>query len=163
MIIRNANQEDIEGIRMIYNYAILNTNSVYAYQELSSEEMLAWYMQKMDNNFPILVMELERNIVGFASFGTFRAWPAFQSTVEHSVHTHPHYYSKGIAKQLLQELIKAAKKLHYHAMIGGIDANNDISLRLHKKLGFKEVGHLPQVAFKFDTWLDLKFLQLILV
>ncbi|MCB0510432.1 MAG: N-acetyltransferase, partial [Bacteroidetes bacterium] len=76
---------------------------------------------------------------------------------------HPHYYSKGIATQLLKALIQAAKKLHYHVMIGGIDANNEVSLKLHKKLGFMEVGHLPQVAFKFDSWLDLKFLQLILV
>ena len=158
MLIRNASIEDLEGIRMIYNYAILNTNSVYAYQELSVAEMQTWFAQKQENSFPVLVMELDQVIVGFASFGTFRAWPAFQSTVEHSVHAHPHYYSKGIATQLLKALIQAAKKLHYHVMIGGIDANNEVSLKLHKKLGFMEVGHLPQVAFKFDSWLDLKFL-----
>ena len=49
-----------------------------------------------------------------------------------------------------------------HCMIGGIDASNAGSIALHERLGFRHVGTLPQVGFKFERWLDLAFYQLLL-
>jgi phosphinothricin acetyltransferase len=68
---------------------------------------------------------------------------------------------KGIGKLLLPPLIGAAKKLQLHTVIAGIDATNEASLKLHKSFGFEEVAHFKEVGWKFDRWLDLKFLQLI--
>jgi phosphinothricin acetyltransferase len=62
----------------------------------------------------------------------------------------------------MQPLIDAAKKLNMHVIVAGIDTTNDISINLHKKFGFEEVGLFKQVGYKFDRWLDLKFLQLTL-
>ena len=69
---------------------------------------------------------------------------------------------KGIGKLLIPPLIDAAKQMDMHTIIAGIDATNEVSLRLHKNFGFEEVAHFKQVGYKFDRWLDLKFLQLIL-
>ena len=69
---------------------------------------------------------------------------------------------KGIGKLLMQPLIDTANQMDMHTIIAGIDATNEISLRLHKNFGFKEVAHFKQVGYKFNKWLDLKFLQLIL-
>ena len=44
-------------------------------------------------------------------------------------------------------------------MIGGVDASNTVSIRLHESLGFTETARMPQVGRKFDRWLDLVFLQ----
>jgi phosphinothricin acetyltransferase len=62
----------------------------------------------------------------------------------------------------MKPLIEAARAMNIHAMVAGIDANNEASLRLHRCFGFQEVAHFPQVGYKFDRWLDLKFLQLLL-
>ena len=62
----------------------------------------------------------------------------------------------------MMELIRLAKEGGYHSMIGGIDANNEGSIRFHEKFGFMEVARMREVGFKFDCWLDLVFMQLIL-
>ena len=72
------------------------------------------------------------------------------------------YTGKGIGKLLLQELIQLAKTQGYHTMIGAIDAENFDSIAFHKKFGFVECGIIKEAAFKFNKWLDLLFMQLII-
>jgi L-amino acid N-acyltransferase len=68
----------------------------------------------------------------------------------------------GAALSVMRELIAAARAREVHCMIGGIDATNAGSIALHEHLGFRHVGTLPQVGFKFGRWLDLSFCQLLL-
>ena len=58
-------------------------------------------------------------------------------------------------------LIESAKNVKVHTIVAGIDATNEVSIRLHKHFGFEEVAHFKEVGWKFGRWLDLKFLQLI--
>jgi phosphinothricin acetyltransferase len=46
--------------------------------------------------------------------------------------------------------------------VGGIDASNAVSIRLHEAMGFTPCGVIKQAGFKFGRWLDLAFYQLIL-
>jgi phosphinothricin acetyltransferase len=101
-------------------------------------------------------------LTGFASYGTFRAWPAYKYSVEHSVYIHKNLCGKGLGARLLTELINAARKQDYHCMVGGIDMNNAASIGLHEKLGFVHAGTIRQAGFKFGRWLDLGFYQLLL-
>lgn len=162
MIIRQATVDDVLNILEIYNDAILNTTAVYEYQAHTLEMRNSWFAEKVKNNIPVLVAEWENQVVGFATYGVFRAWAAYQYSVEHSVYVHPQFKQKGIGKNLLKSLIKIIENQDIHTIIAGIDAENYISIHLHKDLGFTEVGHLKQVGYKFGKWLDLKIFQLIL-
>jgi L-amino acid N-acyltransferase len=82
--------------------------------------------------------------------------------VEHSVYVDAKFRNRGIGKRLLQELILLAQQQNYHAMIGGIDGSNQISIKLHQSLDFTHCGSIKEVGFKFDRWLNLEFYQLIL-
>lgn len=62
----------------------------------------------------------------------------------------------------MRELIDCARTTGKHVMVAGIEASNEGSIRLHKKLGFQEIGTLREVGSKFGRWLDLTFMQLIL-
>ena len=66
---------------------------------------------------------------------------------------------RGVGRALVLALLEAAAGMQKHVMIGGIDADNTVSIGLHESLGFKVVGHFHEVGFKFGRWLDLKFLQ----
>jgi phosphinothricin acetyltransferase len=101
-------------------------------------------------------------VVGFGTYGTFREKIGYQFTIEHSVYVQAEQQGKGIGKALLNQLIVQAKTEGYHVMIGGIDANNAESIAFHQKMGFVIVGHLKEVGFKFENWLDLCFMQRIL-
>ena len=122
----------------------------------------AWFDERKKLGFPIFIAIEDEVVLGMSTIGTFRLPTAYKYTVENTVHVAAHARGKGIGKLLLAPLIEAAKELGMHTIISGIDTSNEVSLHLHKSFGFKEVAHFKEVGFKFDRWLDLKFLQLIL-
>ncbi|MFM2360141.1 MAG: hypothetical protein RLY16_2134 [Bacteroidota bacterium] len=160
--IRAAQEADLPRLLEIYNEIIINTTAVYDYAPHTLAMRQQWFKTKQEQGFPVLVAELNGQIAGFASFGPFRAWEGFKHTVENSVYVAPEFRGKGIAKHLMPPLIEAARALQLHAIVAGIDADNQASIQLHQYFGFVEVAHFKQVGKKFDRWLDLKFLELIL-
>lgn len=152
-----------QAILAIFNDAISNSTALYEYQERSLLQINKWFLNKNTSEFPVIGIEsLNGELMGFASYGTFRAFPANRFTVEHSVYVDKNYRGQGIGRALLEALIVEAEKQGLHVMVGGIDATNTGSILLHEKLGFKHAGTLKEVAFKFERWLDLAFYQLIL-
>jgi L-amino acid N-acyltransferase len=108
------------------------------------------------------VIDTEGRLLGFASYGPFRSFPAYKYTVEHSVYVHHQHRGRGLGKALLTRLIHTAEARGFHAMIGVIDAANHASLELHTQLGFERCGEMRQVGFKFGRWLDLVLCQKLL-
>ncbi|MDE2391924.1 MAG: N-acetyltransferase [Rhodospirillales bacterium] len=147
----------------IFNDAILTSTALYDYKPRSTENMVAWFQAKAEGGFPVIGIEAEAGaLMAFGSYGSFRAWPAYKYSVEHSVYVHKAHRGKGLGRVVLEQLIAAAQKNDLHAIIGAIDATNTASIALHERLGFMHVGSLPQVGFKFGKWLDLVFYQLLL-
>jgi phosphinothricin acetyltransferase len=150
-------------ILAILNEAIVNTTSLYDYQPRSLQNMVAWFEAKEAGNYPVMgAFDDAGSLLGFASYGPFRNWPANQYTVEHSVYIHKDHQGKGIARVLMQALIQEAQRQGYHVLVGGIDATNQASIALHESLGFFHAGTIKHAGYKFDRWLDLAFYQLLL-
>ncbi len=160
--IRDAVEDDVPRLLEIYNDIILTTTAVYQYKIHTLDMRMEWFKTKQQNGFPVFVAEDNGVVAGFSTIGPFRQWQAYKYSVENSVYVDADKRGHGIGKLLLQPLIDAAKQMDLHTIIAGIDATNEASLRLHKKFGFEEVAHFKQVGYKFNRWLDLKFLQLIL-
>ena len=159
-MIRCAKKEDLNAILAIYNDAIITTTAVYTYEPQTIDERIAWFETKQRNHEPIFVFEENGSVLGFATFGSFRPWPAYQYTIEHSIYVDASARGKGIASQLLQHLIVEAKAKGYRTLVAGIDASNEASIKLHQKFNFKHAGTLTNVGYKFDYWLDLAFYEL---
>lgn len=157
--VRDAGEEDLAAILAIYNDAVINTTAVYDYAPRSMEAELAWFAAKRDAKLPVLAAVDAGTVVGFASYGPFRPWPAYLHTVENSVYVAPQRRGAGIGTALLGPLIERARSAGFHTIVAGIDASNAASLRLHEKFGFAQAGHFREVGWKFDRWLDLVFLQ----
>ena len=162
-IVRCNFERHAEAILEIFNEAILHSTALYDYEPRTLQSMVTWFDAKRAGSFPVIGIEDGQGVLlGFGSYGTFRAWPAYKYTVEHSVYVHKDHRGRGPGRTVMQELIAAARENDVHAMLGGIDAANAGSIALHEQLGFKHVGTLPQVGFKFGHWLDLAFYQLLL-
>ncbi|MBG9377877.1 N-acetyltransferase [Panacibacter sp. DH6] len=160
--IRNATTADLPAILEIYNDAILHTTAVYDYEPHTMAMRKEWFATKEQQGFPVFVAEDNEEIVGFSSIGPFRPWAGYRYTVENSIYVKDGQRGKGLGKLLMQPLIDAAKEMQLHTMVAGIDAENKLSIDFHKQFGFKEAGYLKQIGWKFDRWLDLVFMQLIL-
>jgi L-amino acid N-acyltransferase len=147
----------------IFNEAIVNSTALYDYRPRPPESMVGWFNAKQAGRFPVIgAAGPDGSLLGFASYGTFRAWPAYKYTVEHSVYVHKDHRGRGIGAALMQQLIAAAREQQLHVMVGGIDVANHGSIAMHERLGFSHAGTIRQAAFKFGRWLDLGFYQLLL-
>lgn len=160
--IRQAVEADLPQILDIYNEVILHTTAVYDYEPHTLEMRKQWFTVKKEQGLPVFVAEEADRVLGLSSFGPFRAWAAYQYSVENSVYVAADARGKGIGKLLIPPLIESAKTLKMHTIIASIDATNTASLQLHRYFGFEEVAHFKEVGWKFGKWLDLKFLQLMI-
>ena len=160
--IRLATEHDLPEILDIYNDAILNTTAVYDYTAHTLEMRQAWFSAKQRDSYPVFVAEVDGAVAGFSSFGPFRAWAAYKYTVEHSVYVAQRFRKRGIGRLLVKTVIDSARQMDRHVILAGIDSANEVSIRMHKQLGFIETTTLKQVGYKFGRWLDLVFMQLVL-
>ena len=152
-----------DAILEIFNDAIANSTALYDYRPRSRQSMTDWFQAKSAGRYPVVGAADERGtLLGFASYGTFRAWPAYKYSVEHSVYVHKDHRGRGVGLALLNRLIDSARERQYHVMVGGIDVTNAASIALHEKVGFTHAGTIRQAGFKFGRWLDLGFYQLVL-
>jgi len=155
--------EHADAILAIFNDAIINSTALYDYKARTRDNMVTWFAAKQAGNFPVIgAVDEQGKLLGFASYGTFRAWPAYKYSVEHSLYVHQDHRGKGLGPLLLEKLIATATEQQYHTMIGGIDIENTGSIKLHERFGFSHAGTIKEAAFKFERWLDLGFYQLIL-
>lgn len=159
-MIREATEQDLLEILEIYNTAIVHTTAVYHYEPQTLEERKSWFAKKQEDGQPVLVFEEDGEVLGFATFGSFRPWPAFKYTIEHSIYVASRAKGKGIGSKLLVQLIEIAKHKGYKTMVAGIDASNPGSIGLHEKYGFTHSGTIRNAGYKFGSWLDLAFYQL---
>ena len=151
------------AILAILNEAIVTSTALFDYERRSPESMVEWFRVKAARQFPVLGAERDDGaLLGFATYGPFRAWPAYKYSVEHSVYVHKDERRRGVALALMKRLIDAAIEQRYHTLVAGIDAANTPSVALHEKLGFHYVGTVRDAGFKFGRWLDLAFYQLLL-
>ena len=161
-IVRDATEADLPAILQIYNQAIEHTTAVFSYKPHTPEMRLAWFREEQSKGYPVLVAESDVVVVGFATYGPFRALPAYKYSVENSVYVTERARRAEFARAMMTRLLTVAREGNVHAVIEGIVADNVASLRLHRSLGFEEVAHFREVRYKFGRWLDLKFLELVL-
>jgi len=160
--IRPAKNQDLKQILLIYNEATINTTALYSYEPNSFEQMKEWYDLRIYFGLPIRIAINDNKIVGFASLSNFRPKPGYANTVENSLFVQHSHQRQGIGRVLLEDIISQAKILNKHCIVAAIDADNLPSICLHEKLGFTKVGTFKEIGYKFDRWLDLDFMPLVI-
>ncbi|MFD0916690.1 GNAT family N-acetyltransferase [Pseudahrensia aquimaris] len=160
MTIRNATAEDLPAITAIYAHAVLTGTGSFEIEPPSQDEMAARMSAIQQAGMPWIVFEKDSAVIGYAYFGPFKPRAAYANTVEDSIYIDEAARGRGIGKALLEELIDRAKALGKTQMIGGVgDSENHGSVGLHKACGFRQVGRLERVGFKFGRWLDVVYMQ----
>ena len=158
MRIRDATKSDVPAILGIYNDVVTNTTAIYDEKPSTLEERQAWF-EARSKNFPVLVGELNGEVVGFSTFGEWRSRWGYRFTVEHSVHVRADCRGKGFGRQLIEVLFPRAAAMNVHMMIAHIDSAAVASLRLHEKLGFENVGTFREVGKMRGGWLSVVAMQ----
>ena len=165
VIIRDAHDADMPRCRELYNALIDTTTAAWTEQQQTLDERQSWFRRQQRDGHPVLVAEDTSEVVGFASYGSFRGsgkWTGYRYTVEHTIHVDRDHWGQGVGRSLMEELISRARRDDVHVMVGAIDSDNIDSIRFHERLGFVETARMPEVGHKFGRWLDLVLMQRIL-
>jgi phosphinothricin acetyltransferase len=159
--LKPCTEAQLPEILAIFNDAILNSTALYEYKIRTLERMNAWYADKIKGDYPVVgAFAQDGKLLGFSTYGMFRVQPAYKYTVEHSVYVRIDMRGHGLGKVLLREIVKKAEEQNYHSLIGVIDADNTVSIKLHENEGFFLTGVLKEAGYKFGRWLDAAFYQL---
>jgi L-amino acid N-acyltransferase len=159
--IRLATESDLVAINDIYNHYVFHSTCTYQETPEPIEARREWFAHHGDQH-PITVAMLDDSVVGWGSLSAFRERSAYRFTVENSVYIHHEFHRRGIGTAVLADLLDRARQIGHHAIIAGIDGEQAASVALHSRFGFVTVSHLKEVGFKFDRWLDVIYMQLIL-
>lgn len=157
--IRTAEISDAPAITEILNREIPTGLAIWRYEERQVQEIDALIQTRRSCDHATLVAEREHSVIGWASYGPFRAGEGYGHTMEHSIHVNPDDQRTGIGRQLMRQLLDHEDAADIHVMIGAIESRNNASIALHREFGFVETGRLPEVGRKFGEWLTLVFMQ----
>lgn len=162
MEIRPAQISDLPRIGFIYNHVVENCFAIFQNEPISEADLQAWFDSRASGGYPFIVAERDGEVVGFATYGPFRSKSGYALTVENAVHVAPDQRGRGIGTKLMQALLTDACERGFHAMVAGIDGDNEGSIRMHRRLGFEIVGRMPEIARKRGEWRTLVLMQKVL-
>jgi len=158
---RDAEITDLPKLLNIYNWAVENTTASFDLTAQTLEQRAEWFSH-YGGKYPLIVAEVDGEVAGYASLSSFRQKEGYAPTAENSVYVDPEFHRRGIGKALLGEIIKIGREKGFHVIVAGITSGNGVSVKMHEDFGFTYCGNFKEVAYKFNTWQDCLFYQLIL-
>lgn len=159
--LRDATERDIPDMLEIYNHYVANSTVTFDEDALTLKEMRKKFAAVAELDYPwIVAVSPGRQILGYAYVMPWKPKAAYRFTVENSIYLGPASTGKGIGTALMAELLPRAKAAGVKEVIAVIaDKGADASLKLHERFGFKEIGHMGKVGFKFGRWLGTVLMQ----
>lgn len=159
--IRPAAPADISHIVRIYAPAVLTGSSSFELEPPDEMEMARRMRTVLEGGYPYLAAEIDGRFAGYAYASVYRTRPAYRFSVEDSIYVDPDMQRRGVGRALLQALIAACEQRGFRQMLAVIgDSPNQLgSVSLHETCGFRAVGQLPGIGYKFDRWVDTLLMQ----
>lgn len=158
VVIRDVRLEDTEKLVEIYAPYVLNTAITFEYEVPSIEEF-SKRIKTICDNYPYLVAEIDKEIVGYAYASSFHARAAYQWCVEVSIYLKEGRHGKGIGKKLYQELETRLKKQNIKNLNACIAYPDESSIAFHEAMGFTKVGHFHKCGYKLNKWWDMIWME----
>ncbi len=159
--IREVRLDDAPAIAHIYNRYVLETTVSFEFEALSVEEMRQ-RIAEISADHPYFVYECGGQVCGYCCAHLWRERKGYRHTMETTLYVADEYHHKGIGAQLLTRLVEACRAKGYRALIACITGENEASIAFHSRFGFKQVSLFRQVGRKFDRWLDVVDMELML-
>ncbi|MEO1456656.1 MAG: N-acetyltransferase family protein [Pseudomonadota bacterium] len=152
-MLRDARPSDLNEIGAILNREIESGTASWRHVPLDNEALAAWFATRQSAGLPIIAAG--EPLVGYGSFGPFRAGEGYRGIAEHSVYVSAEARGAGIGRALLEALMARARAAGLSHLVGGVSGDQPASLALHRSAGFAEAGRLPGIGQKAGRQLDL--------
>ncbi len=160
VVIRASRDGDVPSIARIYGHHVLTGLASFEEAAPSEAEIARRRLDILARDYPYLIAEEDSRVVGYAYCSQYRPRPGYRYSVENSIYVEPGRMRGGVGSSLMPALIEAATAIGARQMVAVIgDSANDASIRLHRRFGFRQVGMIEAVGFKFGRWVDSVIMQ----
>ena len=158
--IDDARTADAPAIASIYNEAIVNTVATFDTEPVSDQDQREWLVAH-GQRYPVVVARTDDGVIGWASLSPWSDRCAYGDAAELSVYVRAGERSRGVGQRLARSMLDRGPNVGLHTVLVRIESGNEVSLHIMVKLGFKNIGVMREVGYKFGRRLDVTLMQLI--
>lgn len=155
---RRAQPDDAAAIAAIYNEGIADRVATFETRPRNAADIATWF----DGPHPVVVVENETGILAFASCSAYRSRACYAGIAEFSVYVARAERGKGIGRLAMQALIDEAGAKGFWKLVSRIFPENQASLRLLRRIGFREVGLYEKHGKLDGVWRDVVIMERLL-
>ena len=156
--LRTISGTDLPYVKKVYDYYILNSTATFHLEPITIDE-LKTFLPIGNEKYPSFIIYYNDEACGYCYFNRFRPRAAYDRTAEVTVYLQHDFQGKGIGTTVIKILEEKAIKNGICVFIGGITAENSVSIKTFERLGYKKCAHYKQVGEKFGRILDVVFYQ----
>jgi L-amino acid N-acyltransferase YncA len=160
VLVRDAEPADLPAIFEIYNHEVLNSTATFDTEPRELGRHDEWLTGRNPARHPVLVADVEGDVVGWASVGQWSPRRAYDRTAEESVYVHRDRRGQGIGRVLLEAAIARGRAAGLGVLIARIAEANPVSVGLHESFGFRHIGTQRRCGEKFGRVLDVELMEL---
>ncbi|MFV2197808.1 GNAT family N-acetyltransferase [Nocardiopsis sp. LOL_012] len=158
-LIRDASRDDAPACAEIYAPYATDTAITFELDPPGAGE-IAERITACQREHAWIVLEERGRVVGYAYGAAFRTRAAYRRCCEVSVYLDRDRRGSGHGRALYEALMPRLAARGMTSAIACMTLPNDASLALHRALGFRDVGVMHRVGYKFDTWYDVAWAEL---
>jgi L-amino acid N-acyltransferase YncA len=160
LALRAARAEHMPAVAAIFAHYVNDTAITFEMLAPSTEDWCAKLRDLELSGWPFLVATIDSHVVGYAYVTAWRPKPAYRHTVENTIYLAPEHTGRGYGQRLLKALLTLARAADARQVLAVIaDTDTAVSLALHRRAGFEDVGRLRNVGFKHGLWIDTVLMQ----
>jgi len=144
-----------QAVKEIYELGIVTGNATFQTEAPSWEE---WDKNHLTHSRLVAVGEHEM-VMGWAALSPVSGRCIYAGVAEVSVYIHPEHQGKGVGKKIMEELIQKSEEHSLWTLQAGIFPENNASLRLHERMGFRKIGYREKIGKMKNVWRDTVLLE----
>ncbi len=161
LLIRKAGERDLQELTDIYNEEVVNGTASLDLKAVSAEERALWMADHNQANHPLYVAQVGDRVAGYVSLSVFNRKRGYDGTTELSVYVARDFRRQGIARKLVSFILDWAREnKETHTVVSIITGGNTASIQLHEKLGFSLCGTIREAGYKFGSYVDVAYYQI---
>jgi L-amino acid N-acyltransferase YncA len=159
--LRLARPADAAAIARIYNQGIEDRQATFETDPRGTEDIERLLIEKGER-YPTVVVERGGQVVAWASTSSYRARPCYAPVAEHSVYVDRDQRGHGAGRLALEGLIQEAERRGFLKLVSRIFPENQASLRVHERVGFRQVGVYRRHGKLDGEWRDCVIIERLL-
>lgn len=145
---------DWREVARIYREGIETGNATF---ETSVPEWESWDAAHLEECR--LVCELDGRVVGWAALSPVSRRPVYRGVAEHSIYVSNDARGQRVGATLLESLVDASELAGLWTLQTAIFPENEVSISLHTKCGFRIVGTRERLGTHHGRWRDVVLME----